>query len=105
MFWFEYLGSLTGEFGLFAGTLTKRHHRRKSNTSGDDSSNCSTLKRQHSHKSRGSMESMGSCSGNSTPLGNTPVREHAERLPTSDSYTKNSINMAEDMPSMVSRDF
>ncbi|KAI4464420.1 growth factor receptor-bound protein [Holotrichia oblita] len=62
------------------GTLTKKHHRRKSNNSGDDSSNCSTLKRQHSYKNRGSVESMGSCSGNSTPLGNTPVREHAAAI-------------------------
>ncbi|GJQ82811.1 hypothetical protein Trydic_g13513 [Trypoxylus dichotomus] len=93
------------------GTLTKRHHRRKSNNSGDDSSNCSTLKRQHSCKSRGSMESMGSCSGNSTPLGNTPVREHsaasiaeatgmfpAERMANDGFATKSPPNNVEDIP-------
>ncbi|XP_066142250.1 ras-associated and pleckstrin homology domains-containing protein 1 isoform X3 [Euwallacea fornicatus] len=57
------------------GTLTKRHNRRKSNNSNDDSSNSGTLKRQHSYKTRGSIESMGNRSGNSTPLCGTPVRE------------------------------
>ncbi|XP_050306767.1 ras-associated and pleckstrin homology domains-containing protein 1 [Anthonomus grandis grandis] len=59
------------------GTLTRRHSRRKSNNSGDDSSNQGTLKRQHSYKTRGSIESMGNRSGNSTPLCGTPVRERA----------------------------
>lgn len=36
-----------------------------------------TLKRQHSYKSRGSIESMGGRSGNSTPLCGTPVRERS----------------------------
>ncbi|ERL87109.1 hypothetical protein D910_04509 [Dendroctonus ponderosae] len=57
------------------GTLTRRHSRRKSNNSNDDSSNTGTLKRQHSYKSRGSLDSMGTRSGNSTPLCGTPVRE------------------------------
>ncbi|XP_072375778.1 uncharacterized protein pico isoform X2 [Diabrotica undecimpunctata] len=57
-----------------SGTLTRTHSRRKSNQS-DDSSNTGTLKRQHSYKQRGSIESMGSRSGNSTPLCGTPVRD------------------------------
>jgi hypothetical protein len=60
-----------------SGTLTRRHSRRKSSNSTDDSSNSGTLKRQHSYKSRGSIESMGGRSGNSTPLCGTPVRERA----------------------------
>ncbi|CAG9768325.1 unnamed protein product [Ceutorhynchus assimilis] len=59
------------------GTLTRRHSRRKSNNSNGDDSNSGTLKRQHSYKSRGSIESMGTRSGNSTPLCGTPVRERA----------------------------
>lgn len=60
-----------------SGTLTRRHSRRKSGNSTDDSSNSGTLKRQHSYKTRGSIESMGGRSGNSTPLCSTPVRERA----------------------------
>lgn len=62
------------------GTLTRRHSRRKSSNSTDDSSNSSgTLKRQHSYKARGSIESMGGGrSGSSTPIcGGTPVRDRA----------------------------
>lgn len=61
---------------IFAGTLTRRHSRRKSNST-DDSSNSGTLKRQHSYKSRGSLDSMGGRSGSSTPHSGTPVRERA----------------------------
>ncbi|KAL1491258.1 hypothetical protein ABEB36_011878 [Hypothenemus hampei] len=74
------------------GTLTRRHSRRKSNNSNDDSSSNGTLKRQHSFKSRGSMESMGSSrsSGNSTPLCGTPVRDRmspfTERPPSASSF-------------------
>ncbi|XP_060517796.1 ras-associated and pleckstrin homology domains-containing protein 1 isoform X2 [Cylas formicarius] len=57
------------------GTLTRRHSRRKSNSATDDSSNSGTLKRQHSYKLRGSIESVGVRTGNSTPLCGTPVRE------------------------------
>ncbi|XP_063932159.1 amyloid beta A4 precursor protein-binding family B member 1-interacting protein-like isoform X2 [Zophobas morio] len=60
-----------------SGTLTRRHSRRKSGNSTDDSSNSGTLKRQHSYKARGSLESMGGRSGSSTPLCGTPVRERA----------------------------
>lgn len=60
---------------LLLGTLTRRHSRRKSSNSTDDSSNSGTLKRQHSYKTRGSLESMGARSGNSTPLCSTPVRD------------------------------
>ncbi|KAJ8964897.1 hypothetical protein NQ314_004536 [Rhamnusium bicolor] len=57
------------------GTLTRRHSRRKTSNSTDDSSSTGTLKRQHSYKTRGSLESMGGRSGTSTPLCGTPVRE------------------------------
>lgn len=60
-----------------SGTLTRRHSRRKTSNSTDDSSSTGTLKRQHSYKSRGSLESMGGRSGASTPLCSTPVRERA----------------------------
>lgn len=62
---------------LLIGTLTRRHSRRKSSNSTDDSSNSGTLKRQHSYKARGSVESMSGRGGNSTPLCSTPVREKA----------------------------
>ncbi|KAF7271404.1 hypothetical protein GWI33_015759 [Rhynchophorus ferrugineus] len=85
------------------GTLTRRHSRRKSANSGDDSSNSGTLKRQHSYKNRGSVESMGNRSGNSTPLGGgTPVRDRAspfgERPPSASSLrspplTPNNLEM------------
>lgn len=53
---------------------------------------------------------MGSCSGGSTPLGNTPVREHAattgaienvfaERI-SAENFAKNSPNNVEDMTMM-----
>lgn len=71
---------------LFLGTLTRRHSRRKSSNSTDDSSNSGTLKRQHSYKtSRGSLESMGNRSGNSTPLCGTPVRERTSPFGERDS--------------------
>nr|XP_022919195.1 ras-associated and pleckstrin homology domains-containing protein 1 isoform X2 [Onthophagus taurus] len=92
------------------GTLTRRHTRRKSSNSGDDS-NSSTLKRQHSYKNRGSIESMGSRSGTSTPLCGTPVRERAspfgdkpspfnERPPSSNSV-RSPVNSMDDMPSSM----
>ncbi|KAK4880612.1 hypothetical protein RN001_008758 [Aquatica leii] len=60
-----------------SGTLTRLHNRRKSSNSTDDSSNSGTLKRQHSYKSRGSIDSMGGRGGNSSPLCGTPVRERS----------------------------
>ncbi|KAJ8946266.1 hypothetical protein NQ318_004635 [Aromia moschata] len=57
--------------------LTLNFNGRKTNGSIDESSNTGTLKRQHSYKSRGSVESMGGRSGTSTPLCSTPVRERS----------------------------
>lgn len=57
------------------GTLTRRHSRRKC-SNGSITDDNGTLKRQHSYnKSRGSIESMGGRSGNSTPLCGTPIKE------------------------------
>lgn len=55
------------------GTLTRRHSRRKSGHSDDNSSNSSTLKRQY--KNRGSADSLRSG-------GSTPVRESPSPLQT-----------------------
>lgn len=54
------------------GTLTRRHSRRKSNST-DDGSNSGTLKRNYKTRENGRG------SGASTPLG-TPVRERASPL-------------------------
>ncbi|XP_018561442.1 ras-associated and pleckstrin homology domains-containing protein 1 isoform X3 [Anoplophora glabripennis] len=89
-----------------SGTLTRRHSRRKTSNSTDDSSSTGTLKRQHSYKSRGSLESMGGRSGTSTPLCSTPVRERAspfsERPPSAGSVrTPISPPSNMDMPSCM----
>ncbi|XP_031343223.1 ras-associated and pleckstrin homology domains-containing protein 1-like isoform X2 [Photinus pyralis] len=97
-----------------SGTLTRLHNRRKSSNSTDDSSNSGTLKRQHSYKSRGSIESMSGRGGNSSPLCGTPIRERAspfgdrekvspfsERPPSSNSIRSPvSVNNG-DMPSSM----
>nr|XP_015835974.1 PREDICTED: amyloid beta A4 precursor protein-binding family B member 1-interacting protein isoform X1 [Tribolium castaneum] len=86
-----------------SGTLTRRHSRRKSSNSTDDSSNSGTLKRQHSYKTRGSIESMRS--GNSTPLCGTPVRERAspfaERPPSGGSVRSPVSPTNMEMPSCM----
>ncbi|CAG9859229.1 unnamed protein product [Phyllotreta striolata] len=93
-----------------SGTLTRSHNRRKSNQS-DDSSNTGTLKRQHSYKSRGSIESMGSRSGGSTPLCGTPVRERSSpfsdrngsivEYPSSNGYLRGSVSPTGNLPSCM----
>lgn len=91
------------------GTLTRRHSRRKSSISTDDSSSGGTLKRQHSFKSRGSIESMSGRNGNATPLCGTPVRERSspfrERDKVSPSHERppsvGSVRSPMDMPASM----